>query len=88
MEITFNTRNEVDFETLINGDTFIDYEYDHGAVLMVVEPMIEVDVTANKKITGGEEFYGYAVDLTTGALIGYNRTDKVVEVEAKLIVEK
>lgn len=87
MEIVFNTKNEIDFEILIEGDTFIDPEYDDGAVMIVVKPMIEVDLKANKKIVD-DEFYGYAVDLLTGALIGYNRTDKVIRVDAKLIVNK
>lgn len=88
MEIVFNTKNEIDFELLIEGDTFIDPEYDDSAVLIVVEPMIEVILKPNPKVVDEDEFYGYAVDLGTGALIGYKRTDKVIPVETKLTVDK
>lgn len=87
MEIVFNSKNEIDFELLIDGDTFIDPEYDDCAVMIVIKPMIEVDLKANKKIVD-DDFYGYAVDLGTGALIGYKRTDKVIPVETKLTVER
>ena len=86
MEIVFNTKNEIDFEVLVEGDTFIDREYDAGAVLMVVEPTLEIDMKANKKLVD-DDFYGYAVDLSTGGILGYNRTDKVIQVYTKLTVD-
>lgn len=89
MKVTFDTtKNEVDFGILVAGDAFIDYNYDEDSVLIVVEPMIEVDLKTNRKVVGGKEFYGYAVDLDTGAIIGYNYDDKVIRVNAEVTVKR
>ena len=89
MKVTFDTtKNEVDFGILVAGETFIDYDYDENSVLMVVEPMIEVNLTTNKTVSGGKEFCGYAVDLDTGAIIGYHYDEKVIRADAKVIVKR
>lgn len=88
MKMTFKTSNLEEFGTLIPGETFIDPDYDEGRVLMVAEPMVEVIIHANRDITDGEDFDGYAIDLRGGAIIGYHDSDEVIPVETELIVEK
>lgn len=80
-------QNKVDFSTLKTGQTFIDPEYDNDTVLMVVEPAIDVDITTDREIAG-REYAGYAVDLSTGAIIGYGSAEQVTPVDTILTVEK
>lgn len=88
MIMTFKTSNLEEFGTLIEGETFIDPEYDEGTVLIVVKPMIEVILQANKDITDGDEFDGFAADLRSGAIIGYHNSDEIIPVSTELIVDK
>lgn len=87
MKVTFkDTEKYVEFGKLKNGSTFIDPEYDEDTVLMRVDTCVDVDLGTDTDIS--EEFNGYAVNIQTGRIMGYYDTDKVVPVEAEVIVQK
>ena len=89
MKITVNDTNTKEFCNLYVGDTFIDtQEFDEDTVLMVVEVSIELKLEADTLITGTDEFYGYAVDLSSGTIYGYKADEMVVPVKSELTVTK
>lgn len=85
MKVTFKD-NEVRFDTLRVGQTFIDMDYDEDAVLMVVEASLDVDLGPSKLVE--EEIVGYAVELSGGGVYGFRADEMVVPVESEVIVKR
>ena len=83
MKVIFE-ENEVRFDTLKAGDTFIDNNYDRERVLVVVEPSLDVDVSESSLVE--EEYAGYAVDLSGGALFGFTAETLVIPVKTEVTV--
>ena len=83
MKVNFK-ENEVRFDTLKPGDTFIDKEYDEESVLVVVEPSLDVDLCESKLVE--EDYFGYAVDLSGGNLFGFTADTLVVQVKTEVTV--
>lgn len=89
MKISVNDTNAKRFDELFVGDTFIDTkEFDEDTVLMVVETCIELKLEPDTLIAGTDEFYGYAVDLSSGAIYGYKPGEVVIPVKSELIVTR
>lgn len=89
MKITVNNTNTKRFDDLYVGDTFIDNkEFDEDTVLMVVDVCIELKLEADTLITGTDEIYGYAVDLSSGTIYGYKADEMVIPVKSELTVTK
>lgn len=88
MKITFkDTEKYVRFNTLRHGDTFIDLDYDKDTIMMCVDTCCDVALTTDM----GEadyEYDGFAIDVATGIIIGYHDDDKVIPVNAEIVVEK
>ena len=84
MKTTIEFRNASEFSELVAGDTFIDPDYDDTTVLMVVDTCVDVVLKPDGEITKEGEYDGYAVDLTSGRIIGYNNSTEVFEVDSKL----
>jgi hypothetical protein len=85
MNITFKNTNEVNFNTIHSGDTFIDQEYDEGTILMRVKTVCDVVLGTDTDIT--DNFDGYAVDIQTGEIMGYYNDTKVIPVKAEVTVK-
>ena len=89
MKITVNDTNAKRFDDLYVGDTFIDNkEFDEDTVLMVVDVCIELKLEANTLITGTDEIYGYAVDLSSGTIYGYMADEMIIPAKSELTVTK
>lgn len=88
MKITFKDKNEVTFGTLSRGATFINPEYDEEEVFVLVEPVMDVDIKPDTDIVDEDEYYGYAVSIREGYLMGFTINDKVIPVEVEVIVER
>lgn len=89
MKITVNDTNAKEFCNLYVGDTFIDNkEFDEDTVLMVVDVCIDLKLEADTLITGTDEIYGYAVDLSSGTIYGYKADEMVIPVKSELTVTK
>jgi hypothetical protein len=89
MKITVNDTNAKRFGDLYIGDTFIDnQEFDEDTVLMVVDVCIELKLEPDTLITGTDEIYGYAVDLSSGTIYGYKADEMVIPVKSELTVTK
>lgn len=87
MKVTFkDTEKFVEFSKLRNGDTFIDQEYDEETVLVRVEACIDVVLEADEDVT--DKFDGYAVDIQSGRVMGYYKSDKVTPIEAEVVVQR
>ena len=85
MEINFK-ENEVRFDTLKAGDTFIDNNYDRESVLMVIAPSLDVDLCESSLVE--ETYAGYAVELCGGNLYGFTADTLVVPVKTEATVFK
>lgn len=89
MKITVNDTIAKRFSDLYVGDTFIDTkEFDEDTVLMVVDVCIELKLEPDTLITGTDEIYGYAVDLSSGTIYGYKTDEMVVPVKSELTVTR
>ena len=89
MKITVNDTKKFKFEGLSVGDTFIDnQEFDEDTVLMVVDVCIDLILKPDSLITGSDEIYGYAVDLSSGTIYGYKADEMVIPVKSELTVTK
>ena len=86
MKIEIKEKRRITFGTLMEGQTFMDSGYDDCAVLMVVKPSIEINLTTDKAV--GEQYTGYAVDLTNGLIVGYRSDEEVTPVDAALTAER
>ena len=88
MKITFkDTEKFVRFDTLRHGDIFIDPDYDKDTIMMCVDTCCDTVLTTDMDVTN-TEYDGFAVDIATGIIIGYGYDDKVIPVNAELVVEK
>ena len=89
MKITFkDTEKFVRFDTLRHGNTFIDPDYDKDTIMMCVDTCCDVALTTNMDVKDGTEYDGFAVDIGTGIIIGYRDDDRVIPVNAEVVVEK
>lgn len=89
MKIIVNDTKKFKFEGLSVGDTFIDnQEFDEDTVLMVVDVCIDLILKPDRLITGSDEIYGYAVDLSSGTIYGYKADEMVIPVNSELTVTK
>lgn len=88
MKIVIKESKGVKFGSLKEGQTFIDPEYEDGAtILMVVMPALDVDITTDIAIADAE-YAGYAVDLSSGMVLGYGSAEEVIPVDTTLTAEK
>ena len=85
MKVTFK-ESEVKFCDLRVGDTFIDKDYDEEAVLLKVEPSLDVDICESSLVEG--EYTGYAVDIKGGGIYGFFGTEMVIPVESEVIINR
>lgn len=89
MKITFkDSEKYVRFGELHRGDIFIDPDYDEDTVIMCVDTCCDVVLTTDADVCDGTEYDGFAVDLNTGTVLGYDNDYKVIPVNAEVVVEK
>ena len=84
MKVTYKRRNEVSFDTLRPGDTFMDDAYDETTVFVVIQESVDITIKPDDCTT---EFYGYAAAINdTGIVYGYKADEKVIPVEVELLI--
>ena len=87
MKVTFKDSEKfVRFSQLRDGDTFIDPDYDEGTVLICVSA--SPDVVLGTDCEAEADYDGFAVDLDSGIILGYDNDTKVIPVEAEVVVQK
>lgn len=87
MKITFKDAEKfVKFSELKDGSAFIDPDYDEDVVLIAVSPAIDVALGTDCEV--GMDYDGFAVDLSTGTVLGYDNGCEVIPVEAEIVVQK
>ena len=87
MKITFKDSEKfVKFGELQDGSTFIDPDYDEDVVLIAISPALDVVLGTDCELDA--DYDGFAVDLNTGTVLGYDNSCKVIPVEAEVVVQK
>ena len=86
MKIEIKEDKKVTFDTLRLGQTFLDPEYEERAVLMVVEPAIDINLSTDRE--DDAIYAGYAVDLSNGVIMGYGSAEEVVPVDTTLTARR